>query len=207
MARKSLSDEPVFQVKCFMSLLTRLAFNLWYFSRPPWDSGISPPELLEFLRDREPGRAIDLGCGTGTNVITLARHGWRVTGVDFALKAINQARKKAKQAEVDIDLRVGDVTHLDGISGPFDLVFDLGCFHSLGDREKEAYLRQIERIMALGATWFLYAFLRSPETDSPPGISSTDLEQISARFTLRKRIDGFERGRRPSAYFIFEKQA
>jgi SAM-dependent methyltransferase len=189
-----------------MPFLNRLAFNLWYFFRPPWDSGITPPELLAFLKDQPPGRAIDLGCGTGTNVITLARMGWQVTGVDFALRAINRARKKAKQADVDVDLRVGDVTRLDGIIGPFDFVLDLGCFHSLDDQEKGAYLRQIERILASGGTWFMYAFLRPPQDISPPGLSPADLGRISARFTLRSRTDGFERGRRPSAYFIFEKR-
>src|SRR5689334_21905005 len=52
-------------------MLRRLSFNLWYFRNPPWDSGISPPELLEFIQTHPAGKAIDLGCGTGTNVITL----------------------------------------------------------------------------------------------------------------------------------------
>ena len=73
-------------------MFRRLAFNIWYFRKPPWDSGISPPELLEFIRTRPAGKAIDLGCGTGTNVITLAKAGWQVTGVDFALRAIHMAK-------------------------------------------------------------------------------------------------------------------
>lgn len=188
-----------------MSFLSRIAFNLWYFRRPPWDSGLTPPELLVFLKEHPAGRAIDLGCGTGTNVITLARLGWQVTGVDFASRAVAQARKKVKQAGVSADLRVGDVTHLDGITGPFNFVLDLGCFHSLSEKEKGDYLRQIDRILAPGGIWFMYAFLRPPGEVSPPGLSPVDLERISARFVLRSRIDGFERGRRPSAYFIFEK--
>ncbi len=60
-------------------MFRRLAFNFWYFRKPPWDSGISPPELLEFIRTHPAGKAIDLGCGTGTNVITLAKAGWQVT--------------------------------------------------------------------------------------------------------------------------------
>jgi SAM-dependent methyltransferase len=188
-----------------MSFLSRIAFNFWYLRRPPWDSGITPPELLDFLKDHPAGRAIDLGCGTGTNVITLARLGWQVTGVDFATRAIEQARQKVKKAGVNADLRVGDVTSLDGVVGPFSFALDLGCFHSLSDREKEAYLHQIDRILAPGGTWFIYAFLRPPGDSSPPGLSPLDLERISARFVLRSRLDGFERGRRPSAYFIFEK--
>ena len=65
-----------------MVFFRRWLFNLWYFQRPPWDSGISPPELMEFIRSSQPGRALDLGCGTGTNIITLAKNGWQVTGVE-----------------------------------------------------------------------------------------------------------------------------
>lgn len=188
-----------------MSFLRRLIFNLWYFRRPPWDSGLTPPELLAYLKDQPAGRALDLGCGTGTNVITLAQLGWQVTGLDFVPKAIAQARQKASQAGVRVDLRVGDVTRLDGLTGPFDLALDLGCYHGLSEQEKGDYFRQIDRVLAPGGIWFLYAFLRPPQIKATPGLSSVNLEQISTRFMLRSRLDGFERGERPSAYFIFEK--
>jgi SAM-dependent methyltransferase len=188
-----------------MSFLRRISFNLWYFRRPPWDSGITPPELHTFLKNRPAGRAIDLGCGTGTNVISLARFGWQVIGVDFVPRAIEQARRKARQAGVSVDLRVGDVTRLDGISGSFDFVLDLGCYHGLSGKEKGDYLRQIDRILLPGGIWFLYAFLRPPQKDSTRGLSPIDLQQISARFILRSRSEGFERGEHPSAYFVFEK--
>jgi cyclopropane fatty-acyl-phospholipid synthase-like methyltransferase len=189
-----------------MSFLRRLMFSFWYFRRPPWDSGITPPELLEYLKSRlEAGRAIDLGCGTGTNAITLARMGWQVTGVDFVPKAIDLAKRKARKAGVNVDLRVGDVTRLDGINGPFDFALDLGCYHSLMQDERSAYLRQLDRLLARGGTWFIYTFLR-PNEDSPGvGLSPDDLEQIQAHFQLRSRSNGFDRGDRPSAYFIFDK--
>ncbi len=190
-----------------MPNLSRIAFNLWYFFHPPWDSGISPPELLAFLGNLPAGRAIDLGCGTGTNLITLARLGWQVTGVDYALRAIHEARKKMRLAGVAADLRVGDVTRLDGITGPFDLALDLGCFHGLTEPGRQAYLAQLDRILAPGGIWFLYAFLRPEGELAPPGLSSVDLARISARYSLRSRLDGFERGQRPSAYFIFERSA
>src|SRR5881296_1344749 len=49
--------------------------------RPPWDTGITPPEVERFVASHAPGRAIDLGCGTGTNAVYLARHGWSAVGV------------------------------------------------------------------------------------------------------------------------------
>ncbi len=188
-----------------MSFLRRITFNLRYIRRPPWDSGITPPELQAFLKGLSPGRAIDLGCGTGTNLITLARLGWQVTGIDIASRAINQARKKAMQAGVTADLYVGDVSRLDGIFGPYDFVLDLGCLHGLSEQEKDGYLRQIDRILRPGGIWFLYAYLRPLDGTSTLGLTPADLEQMTARISLRSRLDGLGHGDRPSAYFIFEK--
>lgn len=200
MMNQSITDESL-----FMSFLRRIIYVLWYFRRPRWDSGVSPPELLGFLGSRPAGRAIDLGCGTGTNVITMAQLGWQVTGVDFIPAPIEIARKKARLAHVQIDLCVGDVTRLDGIEGCFDLALDLGCYHSLSVSERGAYLRQLERVLAPGGTWFVYAFLSSPQSKSGVGLSSGDLEQINAHFKLCSRSDGYDHGDHPSAYLIYKK--
>jgi len=54
----------------------------------PWDSGITPPEIQEILASAPPGRALDLGCGTGTVMRDLLRAGWQADGVDFVPRAI-----------------------------------------------------------------------------------------------------------------------
>lgn len=188
-----------------MSFLNRLMFSLWYLRRPPWDSGITPPELINFLNTCQTGRAIDLGCGTGTNVVTLARLGWQVTGIDFIHTAIQKARKKAQQNGVKVDLRIGDVTRLEGIPGVFDFALDLGCFHSLNAKGRTLYLDQLERILKPGGKWFIYAFLNThPETPGM-GLTPADLDEIQAHVRLLERMDGFDKKARPSAYFIFEK--
>ncbi|GAB4455555.1 MAG: hypothetical protein Kow0070_03960 [Anaerolineales bacterium] len=186
-------------------MFQRLIFNLWYFRKPPWDSGISPPELLEFIRTHPAGRAIDLGCGTGTNVITLAKAGWQVTGVDFALPAIRQAKAKLKREHLTADLRVGDVTRLNGIHGPFDLALDIGCFHSLPPTGKQDYLTQLERILAPGGYWLMYGFFRPSPLQPGPGLVEADLDFASSRFKLLTRQNGFDRRERPSAWFLFQK--
>jgi cyclopropane fatty-acyl-phospholipid synthase-like methyltransferase len=203
-----------------MNWLLRLSFHLWYYFRPPWDKGQSPPELLEYLAQHPPARAIDLGCGSGTNVITLARHGWQVSGVDFAPRAIALARRKVRQAGLHADLYVADVTRLDErIPGAFDLALDIGCFHGVVDRP--AYLRQLQRLLRPGGHWLLYAFFRSSAPESfqgwdrlfallqsrtPPGLNESDLRHIEASgFRLLWRKDGHDRRGRPSAWFLFQK--
>ena len=60
---------------------TRWEFKWRYWRRQtPWDTQVTPPEVMEFIARTPPGKALDLGCGTGTNAITLARHGWQVDG-------------------------------------------------------------------------------------------------------------------------------
>ena len=165
-------------------MLRRLSFNLWYFRNPPWDSGISPPELLEFIQNHSPGKAIDLGCGTGTNVITLTRAGWQVTGVDFALPAIRMAKNKVYKAGAHADLQVGDVTKLTGITGPFDLALDLGCFHGLTQQGKQDYLTQLNRILTSNGFWLLYAFLSPGTPRSVHGLAEAEINFISTQLTL-----------------------
>ncbi len=185
-------------------MLRRLNFNLWYWFHPPWDSGISPPELFDFIAHHPPGRAIDLGCGTGTNVITLVRHGWQVTGIDFAPRAIQLASSKLKRAGLSAALSVGDVTRLRGIDGPFDLALDLGCFHGITDRA--AYLAQLDRVLLPGGHWLLYALLKLEPTPTRPGLAPPDLSLIeSYGLQLVSRKDGWDRRGRPSAWFLFRR--
>ena len=184
-------------------MIHRLRFWWMYLRRPPWDSGTTPPELYEFITTHPAGRAIDLGCGTGTNVLTLAQHGWQVTGVDFVPKAIRSAKRKTKNVKDKVDLSVGDVTNLRGITGPFDLALDIGCFHGIENKSK--YLDELNRILASGGHWLLYGFFKPSSQLSGPGLDEAILNLIHTRgIFLLTRTDGFDRRDRPSAWFLFQ---
>lgn len=188
------------------NLFRRLSFHYWYFRQPPWDTGISPPELFEFTRNNPPGRAIDIGCGTGTNVITLAKAGWHVTGVDFAPRAIELARNKINQSGVQAKLSVNDATKLAGITGPFDFAFDLGCFHGISKEGRAKYLDQLDRVLTPNGFWLLYAFLSPGTPRSGHGLAEAEIALISARFALLSRRDGYDKRERQSAWFLFQKK-
>jgi cyclopropane fatty-acyl-phospholipid synthase-like methyltransferase len=188
------------------NLFRRILFQYLYFHNPPWDTGISPPELLEFIQTHSPGRAIDIGCGTGTNVITLARAGWKVTGVDFAPRAIKMARQKLAQAGIRANLLLRDIANLHGMHEQFDLALDLGCFHGISQAGKPKYLEQLHRILAPNGFWLMYGFLKSDPLQKRSGLLETDIERISSRFTLLSRRDGFDNGAKPSAWFLYQKR-
>ncbi|RJP51462.1 MAG: class I SAM-dependent methyltransferase [Anaerolineaceae bacterium] len=185
-------------------MIRRFRFWWMYLRRPPWDSGTTPPELHDFIATHPAGHAIDLGCGTGTNVLTLAQHGWQVTGVDFVPKAIRAAKRKTQNVKNQVDLRVGNVTNLRGIEGPFDLALDIGCFH--GIENKSAYLDELDRLLVRGGHWLLYGFFSPNPHLAGTGLAASTLDRIQARgFSLLSRTDGFDRHERPSAWFLFQK--
>src|SRR6266536_2764554 len=126
----------------------RLMYSLMYrFGAPRWDTSITPPEVVAVIEGAAAlpaGRALDLGCGTGTNVIYLAQHGWETIGVDFSPVAIQQARQKAKDTPgaTFVEGDVSQLLHL-GIQSPFDFVFDIGCFHGLPAYSRQTYVQGV----------------------------------------------------------------
>jgi SAM-dependent methyltransferase len=188
-------------------MIRRLFFELRYLrNRVPWDTGISPPELIEYIEQNPPGRALDLGCGTGTNVITLAQHGWSAVGVDFSFLAIRKARRKASSFDGDMHFVQGDVVELLNIEGPFDLALDIGCFHSLNLSEKDCYIANVSRRLRLEGTYLLYAWLAVCNEPSETLLTESELTE---RFKPHFHLESFEHGcdrERSSAWFTFKRR-
>ena len=140
-------------------------WDLFYLRRAPWDIGGPRPELVRLVESGrlEAGKAIDLGCGIGENVIYLAQQGFEATGVDISPRAIAKARRKGQAAGVSPTFLVGDVTKLTGVEGPFDLLVDNGCFHSLfRSAARQSYVRTVMRLSRPGSRFFLRRFVREP---------------------------------------------
>jgi SAM-dependent methyltransferase len=105
-----------------------------------------------------PGRALDLGCGPGRNAIFLAAQGFEVDAVDLSPTAIAWARERARAADVDISLYCADAFTLDALTGPYQLIYDSGCFHHLPPHRRISYLALLERTLAPGGLFGLSCF-------------------------------------------------
>ncbi|MFJ9691965.1 class I SAM-dependent methyltransferase [Kitasatospora sp. NPDC101183] len=122
-----------------------------------------PDESLVGYVERElvaPGRALDLGCGSGRNALYLAARGFAVDAVDLSPVAVAWARERAREAAADVRLLCGDAFALpEGeLSGPYDLVVDSGCFHHLAPHRRISYLALLERVLAPGGHLALTCF-------------------------------------------------
>jgi len=187
-------------------LPNRWKFRWRYWRREtPWDTQVTPPEVMEFLSRIPPGTALDLGCGTGTNAITLARHGWRVTGVDFIPKAIATARAKAARSGFAIDFLVASVTDLSALTGPFDYVLDIGCLHSLEVEDRQRYVATLSRLLRPQAWYMLYAWLPRPSGGGVVGISAEEIDSLLRADFSKVRVEIGEESGYPSAWYWFQR--
>ena len=111
----------------------------------PWDSGTPDPLLVEVIESHAiaPGRTLEVGCGTGTNAIFLAQHGFDVLGIDISEVAVEKARAKAQGR---CHFEAVDFLAAAPAGGAFQFVVDRGCFHVFDEEGERA--RFAEKVAA-----------------------------------------------------------
>lgn len=193
--------------------VSRLKWNLHYLlGKSPWDTGITPPELVEVVEGCQvpPGRALDVGCGTGTNAIYLSQHGYQTQGVDVAWFAILMARRKARRAGVSASFLAGSVldTGTPGgpaIVAPVDLVLDIGCLHSLPIAHHWPYGTMLQRVLCPEGFFLLYAWGPQELRERPVGITPTEIQTIIGDSFERVWVrEGQEHGA-SSYWYLFKR--
>ncbi|MEU6381370.1 class I SAM-dependent methyltransferase [Streptomyces sp. NPDC046909] len=134
------------------------------------------------------GRALDLGCGPGRNSLYLASRGFEVDGVDLSPKAVAWAEERAREVGVGEGegegprFHCGDAFALAGtvLTGPYDLIYDSGCFHHLPPHRRISYLHLLDQLLAPGGHFALACFAAG-------GMGS---ELSDVEFYRRERLEG-----------------
>ena len=143
----------------------------------PWDTGRPSPELIRTVAERQVrrGSAVELGCGTGTNAVWLAGQGFDVTGVDLAPTAVAAARTRAAESGVEARFVVADL--LDPgveLGGPFDFVFDRGCYHAARQAGVDRFLATVEGLVRPGSQGLFLAGNSREPSGGPPTVSEDE---------------------------------
>lgn len=179
----------------------RWFYNLFYRVGAPWEVG-PRRELTELVQSGTlstarlyPGRAIDLGCGSGANSIYLAQHRFAVTGVDFAAAGLIKARREARGLGVADRVRFvnGDLTaqSIPGVDGPFDLLVDVCTIDDVRAEKRPAMAATAERLSRPGSAYFLWCFygrkadlplvsMRGPSRANPEGLTPGEEQALFA---------------------------
>jgi SAM-dependent methyltransferase len=188
-----------------MSFLAKWAYDIAYrISSPRWDNNQTPLEVIAIARELpKNGRVLDLGCGTGTSSVYLARLGYRVTGLDFSRQAIEMAKAKARREKASADFRVADVTRLDFLTESFDLVLDVGCLHGINARGRQEYARHVARLTHAGGKLLLWAFTG---LKFGIGVLPNELQTLfSPTFDLERVEHGYFHERSSDWYWFIRK--
>ncbi len=113
-------------------------------------SGRPNAALVREVSELTPGRALDLGCGEGADVIWLAQQGWQVVGTDISRVALARAAEHAAAAGVAerTQFRHHDLS-TSFPEGSYDLASAF-FLHSRGDVPREAILRRAAAAVAPG---------------------------------------------------------
>jgi cyclopropane fatty-acyl-phospholipid synthase-like methyltransferase len=132
----------------------------------------------------KPGRAVVLGCGTGTNAIYLAQKGFDVTAIDIAPTALNLAEEKAKKANVAVRWLLADVLAPPAQLEPFAFLFDRGCYHGVRRGNARGYVEAVKQLSRSGTQMLILAGNANEERHyGPPRVTEEELRaDFSADF-------------------------
>jgi SAM-dependent methyltransferase len=147
-------------------------------SRPDWDKGLPSSHLKAAVGGGaiKPGRAVVLGCGTGTNAIYLAKEGFDVTAIDIAPTALSLAEEKAKKAGVTVRWLLADVLAPPADLKSFDFIFDRGCYHGVRRNSAEGYVKTLKQQSRVGTNVLILAGNANEERHyGPPRVKEEEL--------------------------------
>jgi SAM-dependent methyltransferase len=155
----------------------------------PWETGQPSSELGRVLGEISlaPCRALELGCGTGSNAVWLAQQGFDVTALDLSALAIESARQRASKAGVQVHFLVADVFHPPSeLADPFDFFFDRGCYHVVRREDVGGYLETLRKLTHPATLGLVLAGnAREPHDPGPPVVSEGQLRaELGTLFTI-----------------------
>ncbi len=167
-----------------------------------WDTGRPSRHLVAALRSGlvKTGAALEIGCGSGTNALYLARRGFAVTAVDASQRALKLARAKSRAAGIlstrtpqpgQVRFHWADATDLWDLPVA-DFVLDRLCFHLIEPRDRKYYLDGLRRHTHPGS---VYLMLSIASAERKPDDAPFTLATVRPLFRRHFRILTVERTR------------
>ncbi len=145
-----------------------------------------PPNghLVAEVADLQPGRALDAGCGHGSDTLWLAARGWQVTAVDFAATALDAGRSTADAMGPALAQRIewveADLSTWTPRPDAYELVV---CLYVHATGSVEELLQRLASGVARGGTLFLVGH-RPIDPDTGAATAAAGQMQVSVGAAL-----------------------
>ena len=116
--------------------------DLTRYQNPPADTSYPLEYAFYLLGDVRDKLVLDLGCGSGEEIVPLRQRGARVIGIDISPHLIAVAEERLRKYGVDAELRVASAYETQLLDGSVDVVFCMSLLHHLQlDRIKSEIIR------------------------------------------------------------------
>ena len=129
-----------------------------------WDRGAPSPQLIGWIESGalQPCRIAVPGCGTGWEVVELARRGFEVVGIDYTAAAVERTRALLDAQGLTAEVLQADVLHYQPAS-LFDAVYEQTCLCAIHPEHWLEYAQQLQKWLKPGASlWVLYLQMIRP---------------------------------------------
>lgn len=134
------------------------------------DASIGVKRFLFWLREKNPSKnltCIEMGCGKGRNSIWLAQHGIEMTGFDFSKNAIIEAKKRARELDIEnnINFKIHDATKQWPFkSDCFDFAVDCFASTDIETHKGRVFARnEFRRVLKKGGLLLVYTLSTDDE--------------------------------------------
>jgi cyclopropane fatty-acyl-phospholipid synthase-like methyltransferase len=152
-------------------------FEQMYQGQAPRDTGRPQPAIVNLAdAGQVRGSVLDVGCGTGENLLYLAARGHGAWGLDFVPLAIERAKAKAAERGIEATFIVGNALELKKLGRQFDTVIDCGLFHTFADEERPMFVQGVGEVLRSGGLLHVLCFSdEEPGTEGPRRISQQEI--------------------------------
>ena len=116
------------------------------------------PVLSRYLKLITKGKVLDLGLGEGRNALFFAQNGYEVKGVDISKSAIQSCIKRAKEAKLEIDVKLQDIRNINIPENTYSLIIATMVLQFLNRKERDIIFEKINKGLKKDGIVFLRAF-------------------------------------------------
>lgn len=129
-----------------------------------WDRGSPSPQLLAWLDSGElqPCRIAVPGCGTGWEVVELAKRGFDVIGIDYTAAAVQKTRALVDAQGLKAEVIQADVLNYQP-QNKFDAVYEQTCLCAIHPEHWLTYSQQLVKwLKPEGSLWVMFMQMLRP---------------------------------------------
>jgi len=130
--------------------------------------------LVEVVKGKRPGAALDVAMGQGRNALHLAALGWKVTGIDISDEGIRIAREEAAKRKLKLETVNVNIDQYDFGKNRWDLVTMIYA------TEKVAWIEKIKIALRPGGLFVVEYFARDPDHPDDGGFEPGQLAKLFA---------------------------